>query len=83
MGRPIRHFDWLFDLGNLCKKNSQMKIIYALYRNQNDGKYDHSNEKIQFAGYVVVHTSVAICFEYSARPAYLKICVRTFIKPVV
>ena len=24
----------------------------------------------------------AICFEYSARPAYLKICIRKFIKPV-
>ena len=27
-----------------------MKIIYALYRNRNGGKYDHSNEEIQFIG---------------------------------
>ena len=36
-----------------------------------------------FAGYVVVLMRVAICFEYQARPAYLKICIRKFLKPVV
>ena len=40
-------------------------------------------QEIQFTGYVVVLMKVAIYFEYSARPAYLKICVRNFIKPVV
>ena len=29
-------------------------------------------QEIQFAGYVVVLMRVAICFEYSARPAYLR-----------
>ena len=32
-------------------------------------------QEIQFAGYVVVLMIFAICFEYSARPAYLKICI--------
>ena len=36
----------------------------------------------QFAGYVVVLMRFAICFEYSASPAYQKICIRKFIKPV-
>ena len=32
---------------------------------------------------VVVLMRVATYFEYSARPAYLKICFQKFIKPVV
>ena len=39
-------------------------------------------DEIQFAGYVVVLIRVAICFEHLERPAYLKICIRKFIKPV-
>ena len=31
----------------------------------------------------VVLVRVAICFEYPARAAYLKICIQKFLKPVV
>ena len=40
-------------------------------------------QEIQFAGNVVVLMRVAICFEYSTKPAHVKICIRKFIKPMV
>ena len=36
-------------------------------------------QEIQVAGYVVVLMRVAMCLEYSTRPAYLKICIQKFI----
>ena len=52
--------------------------MYALYRNRNGGKYVHSNEDLCKKSSLVVLMRVAICFEYSARPAYLKICSQMF-----
>ena len=46
IGRPIRHFDWLIDLGNSCKKRAKMKIIYALCRNRNSKVYKTCGIKI-------------------------------------
>ena len=40
-------------------------------------------QEIQFAGYVEVLVRVAICFEYSGRPAYLKISIQKFRKSLV
>ena len=65
-----------------------MKIIYALYRNRNGEKYDHSNEDFckkssSHERRLEVLMRVAICFEYSPRPEHLKICVQKFIKAVV
>ena len=38
------------------------------------------SQEIQFASYVVVLMRVAMCFEYSARLAYLRICIEKYIK---
>ena len=71
-----------------------MKIIYALYQSRNGGKYVHSNEDffkksslqaLMCSQEVLTRVAIcfAICFEYSARPVYLKISIQKFIKPVV
>ena len=38
------------------------------------------SQEIQFASYVVVVMRVAMCFKYSARLAYLRICIEKYIK---
>ena len=79
IGRPIRYFDWLIDLGN-----DHMKITYHYIEKSKWRKacplQRRFLQEIQFAGYVAVRMRVALCFEYSAWPVHLRICVRKFIK---
>ena len=61
-----------------------MKIIYALRYTETKWRkvcplQRRFLEEIHFPGYVLFLMTVAICFEYSVRPAYLKICIRKFI----
>ena len=86
IGWPIRHFDWLIDLGTSRKKMAKWKQFMHYCEKSKRRKacplQRRFLQEIQVAGYVVVLMRVAICLEYSARPAYLKICVWKFIKPV-
>ena len=76
--RLIRHFDWLINLGSSCKKMAKWKWFIRYNQNQNG----HSNEDFCKKSSLQAMCWFS-CFEYLAKPAYLKICNRKFKKPVL